>query len=167
MLIETTSEFRGLQIAYRDKYKERVKRHIQITYPEAAPEEVDNICKAIDVRDKGNDPVSTIAKQQYINEEYERAKAQNKEFLELEQNITDLYNLFNEMNNMLIVQNENITNSDELIRKAGKNANVGFRELSTGIKYHKRSKKKMMYIIIAVVTLIFIIIIISMLRLQI
>lgn len=164
--LDATAEFRIIQNKYKDKYKERVKRHISITKPDATPQEIELYAKKLGDSIDQADTITAIVTQQSVNASLEQAKSQNKEILELEHNISDLYHLFNEMSTMLSVQNDYITGSEEFIQKANKNANLGIRELHTGVKYHKRSKKKIMYIVISVITAIFFFLAMSLVKLQ-
>lgn len=152
-LMDVAKGYQEVQIRFKEQYKDRIKREYRVTKPKATEEEIEEAILA-----NTNVFASQMATQQVAKHKraYEDINQRHQEILKIEKGVTELYDLFIEMQSMLEVQQEAINVIDNNVTEAVSGIEVGNKEMQRAIK-HRKSSRKMSWMICGCVTIIFII----------
>ncbi|KAI8799958.1 t-SNARE, partial [Cladochytrium replicatum] len=154
-LQEVAVRYRELQTTYRSSYVKRIERQVRIVNPDATEEEIESAVVFGNVF--GQQLLSSqIASQRQILSD---VQARQREIQQIDQSITELLTLFEEMQSMIDSQGEVVTNIETRVEKAAEDIVQSSSKLARAVE-HRRSSRRMAWIICGIVTFVIIIILI-------
>ncbi|KAI9345266.1 t-SNARE [Obelidium mucronatum] len=154
-LMAVADEFQSAQRSFRNKYKQRMEREIRIARPDATPQE---IARALDSAS------GSAFSQQLLSSRNEKARRaleevqdRHTELQKIERSLVELFDLFQEMQQLIETQQEMINNIESNVENTVAYVEEGSKELSKAIVYKKKTRKKQWWILIVVLILLVIV----------
>lgn len=152
-LMDAASAYQEVQSRYKEQYKNRIRREYRVAKPGATEQEIEEAIQA-----NTNVFASQIATQQIAKHKkaYEDINLRHQEILKIEKSVTELYDLFIEMQQMLEVQQEQINFVESNVETAVGDIEQGNKEMQKAIK-HRKSSRKISWIICICVTIVIVV----------
>jgi syntaxin 1A/syntaxin 1B/2/3 len=153
--IDCIRRFQTVQTAYKDKFKDRIRREVAIVNPDASPDEIEAIVES------GADQVfaDNVMSQKHAeaSHAYQLIQEQHRDILRIEDSLMELHSMFVDMAALVDMQGEVLNNIEKNVSKALDYTEKGVEELKKASKYQKAARKKMCIIIIIVLVIAIII----------
>ncbi|KAJ3203671.1 Plasma membrane t-SNARE, secretory vesicle fusion [Entophlyctis luteolus] len=154
-IMAVADDFQAAQRAFKSKYKARMEREIRIARPDATPQE---IARALDSSSGSAYSQQLLASR---NEKQRRAleevQDRHTELQKIERSMSELFDLFQEMNAMIEQQQTLINNVEANVENAVEYIDSGSKELSKAIVYRKSTRKKQGWIVAIVIALLIVV----------
>ncbi|KAI8817545.1 t-SNARE [Fimicolochytrium jonesii] len=157
-LMDVAQQYQEVQLRSKQKYRQRMEREIRIARPDATPSEVERAL------DSNNGQVfsqqllsSRVGAQRTALQEVQN---RHEEIHKIEQSVTELFTLFQEMQALLEQQQETIDVIETQVDDTHVNIEDGNKEMTQAIVHRKASRKKAWWICICVLILIVILVIV-------
>ncbi|KAL2916623.1 hypothetical protein HK105_203735 [Polyrhizophydium stewartii] len=154
-LMDAAQTYQNIQVAYKQKYRQRMEREIRVANPSATREEVERAL------DSNNGSVfaqqllsSRIGEQRRVLQE---VQGRHEELRKMEQSIEELAQLFQDMQVLLEAQQTTIDTIDTHVENTVQYVEQGGKELTQAIQIREASRKKLWYITAAVIIVLIII----------
>ncbi|KAJ3212473.1 Plasma membrane t-SNARE, secretory vesicle fusion [Entophlyctis luteolus] len=154
-IMAVADDFQAAQRAFKSKYKARMEREIRIARPDATPQE---IARALDSSSGAAFSQQLLASR---NEKQRRAleevQDRHTELQKIERSMSELFDLFQEMNAMIEQQQTLINNVEANVENAVEYLDSGSKELSKAIVYRKSTRKKQVWIVAIVIAVLIVV----------
>ncbi|ROV93767.1 hypothetical protein VSDG_07007 [Cytospora chrysosperma] len=126
---------------YRDRYRDQIARQYRIVNPEATEEEVR---EAADT-DWGNEGVFQTALRSNRSGQASavlgNVRARHNELLQIEQSITELAGLFQDLDTLVVQQEAVVERAEEQTEQTNQHLQEGNKQVDVGIKHARRARK--------------------------
>ncbi|KAJ3019347.1 Plasma membrane t-SNARE, secretory vesicle fusion [Thoreauomyces humboldtii] len=154
-LVEVAQLYQKQQTQSKQKYRQRMEREIKIARPDARPEEIE---QALDTNNNGS-----VFSQQLLSSRVGTQRAalaevqtRHEEISRIERSITELFELFQEMQGLLEQQQETIDAIETHVDDTHIHIESGNKEMTQAIVHRKASRKKMWWIMLCCLILLII-----------
>ncbi|KAJ3232118.1 Plasma membrane t-SNARE, secretory vesicle fusion [Chytriomyces hyalinus] len=164
-IMNVADEFQSAQRSFKNKYKQRMEREIRIARPDATPQE---IARALDSQS------GSAFSQQLLSSRNEKSRRaleevqdRHTELQKIERSLTELFDLFQEMQALIETQQEMINNVEANVENAVVYVEEGSKELTKAVQYRKQTRKKqwwILYLILAIVLIVGIVVYFQVIR---
>uniref|UniRef100_A0AC34FRP4 t-SNARE coiled-coil homology domain-containing protein n=1 Tax=Panagrolaimus sp. ES5 TaxID=591445 RepID=A0AC34FRP4_9BILA len=137
----------------------RVKRHLQMTGQSVTDSQIDEMLdsKASDVFYRQLNPISVEGSRMAI----EDATNRHNEILQIEQSITELQEIFEDIFQLVHQQGELVNNIETHVAGAYEYTNTGNTQLKTAVKHKQSAMRKKLCVITLVIAILLILIIVA------
>lgn len=149
-LMQAARYYQNVQLKFKDEYKDRIRREYRIAKPSATDKEIEEAVEA-----KTNVFATQMATQSIgkSKKALEDMSSRHQEILKIEKSVTELYDLFVEMQSMLDIQQEKINVIENNTSDATEGIKMGNKEMEKAIK-HRISSRKMAWLICICVSIL-------------
>ncbi|VDN58849.1 unnamed protein product [Dracunculus medinensis] len=156
-LYDVLENFAAAQEDYRKRATKRIKRQLELAGEQLTDTEINELFDS-NITQIYNRDLTTVAMRSVMDD----ASSRQKEILKLEESISELNDLYNDMAILLQQQGELVENIDRNVEEATYYLHEGNQQARIAISYKKGAIRKKIFIII-VITVILVIIIIALL----
>lgn len=149
-LMDVAQEYQRMQLKYKDKFKQRMEREIRVANPYATEQEVHQAVEAGGSGFAMQMMSSTPAQRQALKE----VQSRHNEIMNIEKSVTELFDLFQEMQHLLMEQQEAIDIIESHVDNAEEHVVSGNSHMTKAIVHRKKSRKRMWWISACVIILL-------------
>ncbi|KAI9342237.1 t-SNARE [Zopfochytrium polystomum] len=151
-LLEVADEFQKIQASFKQRYKQRMAREIKNARPDATPAEIE---RALDSN------IGSAFSQQLLSSRnaqsrrvLQEVQTRQEALVKLEQSMTELVALFQEMQALLEVQQEVINEVEVHVETTVQHLEDGSKEMTRAVASAKSARKSKWYILVIVLVLL-------------
>lgn len=160
--LKAIQDYRIVEVNYREQSKEQAKRQYRIVQPEATDDEVEAA-----ISDAGGQQIFSQAllnanRRGEAKTALAEVQQRHQELLKLEKTMAELTQLFNDMEQLVIEQQENVEVIDKQVENAQEDVEQGIGHTNKAVQSARRARKNKIrcLIILAVVIAIIVVVIV-------
>ncbi|KIJ34688.1 hypothetical protein M422DRAFT_70169 [Sphaerobolus stellatus SS14] len=162
--IEAIQSYQKVEQTYRTKYKQRLEKQFLIVNPEATPDEVKEVVEGEHGDQIFSKILQTSTRHGEARAAFREVRDRHDDIKKIEQTITKLSELFNEMDILVMRDGEKLEGIHTMAMDVESQANEGLTQASKAVEHARsRRRKRWMCIGIAVVLLILFIVAVTIL----
>jgi len=150
--------FNDLQVLFRDKSKEDIKKQFKIIQADITEEQIDLM---LDEGRAENFNISILESPDKAKQDIDELTKRRDQFLDLERAIEEIRDLFVELADLVRDQGDLVNNIEYNVGQANVNVEKGTRELGQALDYKNKTRKMKLICIIVLLILIPIILLIT------
>ncbi|KAJ3177685.1 Plasma membrane t-SNARE, secretory vesicle fusion [Gaertneriomyces sp. JEL0708] len=160
-LLKTAREFQNVQKTAGEAYRHAIARQYKIAKPNATREEIDAA-----MEDSTVDALNVFqhellaAKTNVQRTALREVEGRREELARIEQSVTEMFTLFQDMQVLLDAQQDQITTIDQYVESTDMNVQAGSSEMTAAIR-HAKSARRMKWIVFWVVVVILLVVAIA------
>ncbi|KAK8248577.1 t-SNARE [Phyllosticta capitalensis] len=149
--------YQQIEKEYRDRYREQIKRQVRIVNPEASEAEVEEAADS-NWRDEGIFQTALKSNRSgQANSVLGAVRARHNDIQNIEKTMVELAELFNQLNEAVVLQDSQITQTEqktETVLEEGKQANVQLDKGIDHIRRRNRLRRWTLFIFILIICII-------------
>ncbi|SCU91865.1 LADA_0F12618g1_1 [Lachancea dasiensis] len=158
--LKLIQDYRIIEANYKEQNKDQAKRQYQIIQPEATEDEVEAAISDVGGQQIFSQALLNANRRGEAKTALAEVQARHQELLKLEKTMAELTQLFNDMEQLVIEQQENIEVIDKNVEDAQQDVEQGVGHTNKAVKSARRARRnKIRCILILVVILIIIIVV--------
>lgn len=158
--LKLIQDYRIIDSNYKDENKEQAKRQYKIIQPDATDEEVEAAINDVGGQQIFSQALLNANRRGEAKTALAEVQARHQELLKLEKTMAELNQLFNDMEELVIEQQENIEVIDKNVEDAQQDVEQGVGHTNKAVKSAKRARRNKMrcyiicFLIFAVVVVV-------------
>lgn len=139
--LKLIQDYRIIDSNYKDENKQQAKRQYKIIQPDATDEEVDAAINDVGGQQIFSQALLNANRRGEAKTALAEVQARHQELLKLEKTMAELNQLFNDMEELVIEQQENIEVIDKNVEDAQQDVEQGVGHTNKAVKSAKRARK--------------------------
>lgn len=139
--LKLIQDYRIVDSNYKDENKQQAKRQYKIIQPDATDEEVDAAINDVGGQQIFSQALLNANRRGEAKTALAEVQARHQELLKLEKTMAELNQLFNDMEELVIEQQENIEVIDKNVEDAQQDVEQGVGHTNKAVKSAKRARK--------------------------
>lgn len=159
--LKAIQDYRIVEVNYKEQNKEQAKRQYKIVQPEATDDEVEAAISDVGGQQIFSQALLNANRRGEAKTALAEVQQRHQELLKLEKTMAELTQLFNDMEQLVIEQQENIEVIDKQVENAQQDVEQGVGHTNKAVKSARRARKnKIRCIIILAIVLAIVIVVV-------
>ncbi|SCU80968.1 LAME_0B05182g1_1 [Lachancea meyersii CBS 8951] len=158
--LKLIQDYRIIEANYKDQNKEQAKRQYQIIQPEATEDEVEAAISDVGGQQIFSQALLNANRRGEAKTALAEVQARHQELLKLEKTMAELTQLFNDMEQLVIEQQENIEVIDKNVEEAQQDVEQGVGHTNKAVKSARRARRNKIRCILILVAVLVVIIVV-------
>ncbi|QEU59727.1 Sso2/Sso1 [Kluyveromyces lactis] len=159
--LKAIQDYRIVEVNYKEQNKEQAKRQYRIVQPEATDDEVEAAISDVGGQQIFSQALLNANRRGEAKTALAEVQQRHQELLKLEKTMAELTQLFNDMEQLVIEQQENIEVIDKQVENAQQDVEQGVGHTNKAVKSARRARKnKIRCIIILALVLAIVVVVI-------
>ncbi|CCD26669.1 syntaxin NDAI_0I01000 [Naumovozyma dairenensis CBS 421] len=139
--LKLIQDYRIIESNYKDENKQQAKRQYLIVQPEATEEEVENAISDTNGQQIFSQALLNANRRGEAKTALAEVQARHQELLQLEKSMAELNQLFNDMEQLVIEQQENVEVIDKNVEDAQEDVEQGVGHTNKAVKSARRARR--------------------------
>ena len=158
--LKLIQDYRIIDADYKDENKEQAKRQYMVIQPEATEEEVEAAITDVGGQQIFSQALLNANRRGEAKTALAEVQARHQELMQLEKTMAELAQLFNDMEEMVVEQQENIEVIDKHVEEAQQDVEQGVGHTNKAVKSARAARRKKLWCW-GIVFVIFVIIVVA------
>lgn len=157
--LKAIQDYRIVEVNYKEQNKEQAKRQYRIVQPEATDDEVEAAISDVGGQQIFSQALLNANRRGEAKTALAEVQQRHQELLKLEKTMAELTQLFNDMEQLVIEQQENIEVIDKQVENAQQDVEQGVGHTNKAVKSARRARRNKIrcLIILAIVIIIIVV----------
>lgn len=139
--LKLIQDYRIIESNYKEENKEQAKRQYMVIQPEATPDEVEAAISDVGGQQIFSQALLNANRRGEAKTALAEVQARHQELLKLEKTMAELTQLFNDMEQLVIEQQENIEVIDKNVEEAQQDVEQGVGHTNKAVKSARRARR--------------------------
>ncbi|CEP62497.1 syntaxin LALA0_S05e06964g [Lachancea lanzarotensis] len=158
--LKLIQDYRIIEANYKDQNKQQAKRQYQIIQPEATEDEVEAAISDVGGQQIFSQALLNANRRGEAKTALAEVQARHQELLKLEKTMAELTQLFNDMEQLVIEQQENIEVIDKNVEEAQQDVEQGVGHTNKAVKSARRARRNKIRCLLILAAIIIVIVVV-------